>query len=165
MDRENNLKLTWKRRRLLVNEHFQLRFIGFTAGVAIVACFFFFVASEYFFARYHSFAVEVGLKPSDPFFSVLHNMENLQIYLFAFTTVCIVVGSIIGGLIFSNRVAGPLNRLRKHCDAVARGETLANLQFRKEDYFRDVVDAYNASLTHLRQKMEAKPENEIRKAS
>ncbi len=107
--------------------------------------------------KYHGFAVEVGLRPSDPFFRVLYNMEIMLTNIFVVTSVTVVIASVVGGLIFSHRVAGPMYRLRKHCEAVGRGETLGNVNFRKGDYFSDVADAYNLQIHHLRQRLGVDP--------
>jgi hypothetical protein len=148
-------KPKWLRRKLLINEHFQYRFILFAGGVALLACFLFYATASYFFAKYTSFAIEVGLRPSDPFFKVLFNMENLLTYMFAFTSAVTIVVSIVGGLMFSNRVAGPMYRLRMHCDKVARGETLEGVSFRDKDYFHEVAVAYNEQMSTIRERLGA----------
>lgn len=140
----------WTRRKFLINEHFQLHFIGFVGIVSLAACVLFYVASSYFFMTYHGYAVEVGLRPSDPFFRVLYNMEMMLTNIFVGTSVAVVLVSIVGGIIFSHRVAGPMYRLRRHCEAVSRGETVESVVFRKKDYFSDVADAYNAQMQYLR---------------
>ncbi|MBI3557504.1 MAG: hypothetical protein HY074_14665 [Deltaproteobacteria bacterium] len=149
----NTKRPSWARRKLLINEHFQLHFIGFTAVISLAACVFFYVASSYFFMTYHEYAVEVGLRPSDPFFRVLYNMEMLLTHIFIGTSVGVLLVSIVGGLIFSHRVAGPMYRMRRHLEAVARGETWANVGFRKKDYFEDVAVAYNDQMHYVRQKL------------
>ncbi|MBI3544377.1 MAG: hypothetical protein HY075_13985, partial [Deltaproteobacteria bacterium] len=141
MEERKNKRPSWMRRKFLINEHFQLHFIAFTAIISLSACVFFYVASSWFFMRYHEFAVEVGLRPSDPFFRVLYNMEMMLTQLFVGTSIAVVFVTLVGGLIFSHRVAGPMYRLRKHLEAVARGETWADVTFRKNDYFVDVADA------------------------
>ena len=148
-----NKRPSWARRKLLINEHFQLHFIAFTAGISLGACIFFYIASSYFFMKYHEYAVEVGLRPSDPFFRVLYNMEMMLTNIFVGTAAAVLLVSVIGGLLFSHRVAGPMYRLRKHFEAVARGETWSNVNFRNKDYFSDVADAYNEQQNYVRQKL------------
>lgn len=144
-------KPSWMRRKLLVDEHFQLRFLLFCGGVALAACAAFYGASSYFFSRYTTFAIEAGLRPSDPFFRVLYNMENMLTYIFAYTSGGVIVVTAIGGLIFSNRVAGPLYRFRSHCEGSTKNTTADDVSFRKDDYFHEVATAYNFQMKMLRE--------------
>ena len=147
----------WARRQYLINEHFQLHFIAFAGVLGLMACVVFYIAVEYFFVKYHGFAIEVGLRPADPFFRVLTNMEMMLTYIFAFVSICVVVISVIGGVIFSHRVAGPMHRLRKHLESVSRGETWSDVSFRNKDYFIDVADAYNSQMHYVRQRLGIDP--------
>lgn len=80
-------------------------------------------------------------------------MQNLLTTFFAASSVAIFVFTTIAGLVFSNRVAGPLYRLREHCEKVAHGETCDDVSFRKGDYFDDLADAYNRQMAYLRSKL------------
>lgn len=154
-DSNQNGKPFWKRRKFLINEHLQVHFIGFSTVLSLCASVTFYLASEYFFVRYYGFAIDVGMRPSDPFFRVLSNMEMLLTYIFAVTSVIVVLVGVAGGLLFSHRVAGPMYRLKKHCEAVARGESLGDVTFRKGDYFMEVAEAYNAQMAVLRERLKA----------
>jgi len=59
----------------------------------------------------------------------------LQIAFFAF---------IIYGFWLSNRIAGPLFRLKRHLDEVAEGKTDPEIQFRKNDYCSELAESFNA---------------------
>lgn len=151
-NQQHNQRPISKRRKFLINEHFQLHFIGFATVLSLCACVLFYVAGEYFFDKYYGFAIDAGMRPADPFFKVLANMRMLLTYIFAFTSLLVVLVSVIGGLLFSNRVAGPMYRLRKHFEAVARGETWTDVAFRKGDYFEDLATAYNIQMHYIREK-------------
>jgi nitrogen fixation/metabolism regulation signal transduction histidine kinase len=60
------------------------------------------------------------------------------------------------GLILTNRIAGPLYRMKKHLEAVGRGETLSDISFRKNDYFGEVLAPYNQVIKMLRDLQEEK---------
>ncbi len=48
------------------------------------------------------------------------------------------------GLFVTNRVAGPLLRMKEHMEALSRGESPEPLTPRKDDYVnKDLIDAYN----------------------
>jgi methyl-accepting chemotaxis protein len=138
-------------RTFLVNPHFQYRFIAFAALTALAACTFFYVANSYFFYKYTRFAIEAGLQPEHPFFKVLSNMEDLMTLIFGITSLVIISFTTVAGLVFSNRVAGPLLRLVRHFERVARGETMGGISFRQGDYFEDVAESYNRQMTYLRE--------------
>lgn len=148
-----NLRPSWFKRKLLINVHFQRQFIGFALALSLGACIVFYLASTWFFGKYHSLAIEVGLRPGDPFFRVLSNMEMMLTNVFIVTSIAVVLISILGGIVFSHRVAGPLYRLRKHFEAVARGETWSNVAFREKDYFDDLPKAYNEQMRYVRERL------------
>jgi prepilin-type N-terminal cleavage/methylation domain-containing protein len=59
--------------------------------------------------------------------------------------VCIFVVAIL----FSNRLAGPLYRLRRHMDGVASGKRAAPVHFRKDDYYSELNGTYNKLIESL----------------
>lgn len=144
----------WLKRQFVVNEHFQYRFVLFAGMTGIVACTFFYAVTTYFFFRYHQMALDVGINASNPFFKVLANMQTMLTVFFAGTTLAIIAFSTIAGLIFSNRVAGPLYRMREHFEKVSRGETLGGVSFREGDYFDDLAEAYNRQMDYIRPKID-----------
>jgi methyl-accepting chemotaxis protein len=64
-------------------------------------------------------------------------------------TVVILVGFWIS-LEISNRIFGPLVRLRLNMERAAKGEALENIKFRKGDNFEELADAYNLVLNRIR---------------
>lgn len=157
MQEQASKKPFWARRKFLINERFQLHFVGFSGVLALAACLAFYMAIEYFFMKYHGFAIDVGMRPSDPFFRVLGNMETMMTTIFAIISVCVILVSIIGGILFSHRIAGPMYRMREHFKLIASNQTLEDVQFRKGDYFSDVAEAYNSQLSFLRRKLGVEP--------
>ena len=143
-------KLKWIKKQYLVNEHFQFRFIAFSCATALIACLVFYGATLYFFAKSTDLALESGLQPTHPVFRALANMGDTLTMLFAVISVGVIAFTFVAGLVFSNRVAGPMFRMRTHFEKVARGETLDGLNFRKGDYFADVAGAYNAQMHFVR---------------
>ena len=60
-----------------------------------------------------------------------------------FTNVMVIF---VGGLVLSHRVAGPLFKIQKHMNDVAEGFTHGHVNFRRNDYFGELADAYNRVL-------------------
>jgi hypothetical protein len=148
------MKVWWVRKKLLINKRFQIRFIAFCALTAIVACGAFYGASHYFFYDYLSIAHKNGLPDSNPMVAFASVMSVKMAWLFALISVGVVAFTSVAGMIYSHRIAGPLHRLRTHCERVAKGETMDDIRFRKEDAsFADVAKAYNRQMDYLRSKI------------
>lgn len=56
------------------------------------------------------------------------------------------------GVLFSNRLAGPLFRLRRHFFEAATGKPLQKIFFRDKDFFSDLNEAYNSYVDSLPKK-------------
>ncbi len=56
---------------------------------------------------------------------------------------------LLGALIVSHRLAGPLYRLTMHLRDVANGGGFRELKFRKGDYLQEVVGDYNNAMSRL----------------
>lgn len=72
----------------------------------------------------------------------LDNLWNDQgaVLLTAFMLLPVIL---VDTLIMSNRFAGPFHRLRRSIRALASGESIKPLHFRRQDYWRDVADDVN----------------------
>jgi HAMP domain-containing protein len=64
--------------------------------------------------------------------------------------VLLAVALIIVNFELSNRIAGPIYRLKAHMDAVADGKMPDDVAFRKGDQFKEVAISYNRLLQFLR---------------
>jgi methyl-accepting chemotaxis protein len=62
----------------------------------------------------------------------------------AFLIKILFVAVLIYGLLLTNRIAGPLFRLKQHMDEVAEGKVEAEIRFRKNDYGLEIAEAFNA---------------------
>ena len=91
--------------------------------------------------------------------SAIQNEANVEVllkeYFFALNIFFISSGLltltllIVGGIIFTHKVAGPMYRLRRHMLDVASGKTQNQIYFRKSDHFHDIAKAYNEQLKYL----------------
>jgi hypothetical protein len=57
----------------------------------------------------------------------------------------------------SNRFAGPILRLRRALREAVSGESTRPLQFRKDDFWQDMADSFNALLPRLKPLADAPP--------
>lgn len=72
----------------------------------------------------------------------LENPENssslIYVFVFLFFTAVICYG-----LYLTNRIAGPLYRLKVHMENLVAGKDVGELEFRKNDYFKELADLFN----------------------
>ncbi len=73
-------------------------------------------------------------------------------YLVPAATIIMFTSAILFGLVLTNRIAGPIFRLRQHMEDVAEGKTHQPMEFRKADYFSDLIEPYNKIVVRLKDK-------------
>ena len=79
-------------------------------------------------------------------FSILWE-EHLSVVL---ALLLILPMLLLDSLVLSNRFAGPFHRIRRTIHALASGETAETLQFRSNDYWKDVAKDLNLLGERLR---------------
>lgn len=83
-------------------------------------------------------------------------------YVFLGVGLANVLVLVLGGIVLSHRVAGPLYRLNVHMKEIAEGKTQGKVKFRNKDFFLELADSFNEQLAYL-QKEQKKPAVEQRK--
>ncbi len=73
-------------------------------------------------------------------------------FLVAGVAVIVSVIALLSGLILTNRIFGPLFRLREHMNKVANGGSPDPIQFRANDWLPDIEEKYNKILERLKNK-------------
>lgn len=139
------------RRNYLINPQFQLTILGFFIGLAVVTILVFYWAVRLVFGNFTEQASELGL-PADHVL-VLFIQDNMRAMnmIFLTTSVLLFIFLVLGGLILSHQIAGPVYRLRKHIQMVNSGQNFGDLTFRKKDFFQEVLQDYNQLLANIRQ--------------
>jgi len=67
--------------------------------------------------------------------------------------IVVILGAIlIFGLFLTNRIAGPMYRLKVRMEELADGKSFEELEIRKNDYFSELVIPYNKLVTILKEK-------------
>jgi hypothetical protein len=131
------------RKKLLINPRFQFSFMGWMGGLAMAVIMVMQVAHSWFFHQLRNQAQMAGLSPDHVFFHFIdaRQMELNSITAISFIAVVIVVAVI--GLVLSHRIAGPMYRLKTHFDETAKTGVPRKINFRENDYFQEVPEAYN----------------------
>ncbi|MEK6579641.1 MAG: hypothetical protein AABZ55_10480 [Bdellovibrionota bacterium] len=137
-----------KRKRLLIEPQFQKTFLLYTLGIALTVVTIFFVATRFFFWKFKSKGVELGL-PSDHIFFKFITEQQIQLdYLLLISSLVVMTVVFFYGLYMSNRVAGPIYHLREYLRKYLADEASGQLRFRDGDYFQEVAYLVSASLSH-----------------
>jgi len=143
-------KPSWRRRKYLINPEFQLTVMGFFIGLGAVTIVVFFFAFRLIFGNFIDQAKEMGLPPGHPIFQFLLEQQSVMNLIILTTSILLFVFLIVGGLILSHQIAGPLHRLRIHMEKVAENDDFSRLSFRKKDFFQELLPPINKVLDKIR---------------
>src|SRR3989344_2034581 len=123
----------------LVNPKFQLSFFWYVALLCILLCVALYFSVQLFFQHSYAQAQSMSLGKDHLFFVLLANqMASLRLIFLSVALISLVV-VFIGVLYLSHRVAGPMLRLRKSFEAMAKKGEFHEIHFRKHDYFSEVA--------------------------
>ena len=135
-----------KRHTYLIDPKFQLSFVAYNVGASFVVSGVFYAAIRFFFWKLKAFGVAAGLAPDNVFFVFITEQTSLMTAIFFVSSAVIALILTVHGIFLSHKIAGPLYHLRRHMLEVARGEREDAVHFRKNDYFKDLEDAYNRQM-------------------
>ena len=150
MGKKDHPNPSFIRRKYLINQGFQIRFIAYTVIIALTVILTVFLTSNYFFWTFQERGREIGLTEGHVFFLFLDQQKAVMNQLLVMLSIFYFFGLSIFGLVFSHRVAGPMYRLHKHMSSVSKGEITSPVSFRKHDYFQELASSYNAQYEYLK---------------
>lgn len=131
------------RKKWIVHLPFQSNIILFGVSVAVVALGFAYLSILVFFWKCYDVLHEAGIGAGHPVYRFLVEQQNYLGFIFSIAAFCsIAVGALIG-LVISHRVAGPLKRMHDQLLEMAAGYVPRTIEFRKDDYFKELAAAYN----------------------
>lgn len=142
-----------RRRKIIVDRRLQYSLIRSLLTVFVLASSIFYLTISFAFLEIHSSIEMLQLPQGHQVFYDLGRIEHATMLAFAATFLGFVVLVIWGGLYLSRKIAGPIFALRRHLDRVAEGETLADLPFRKNDYFTELQKSFNHHMDAYRKKV------------
>lgn len=141
-----------KRTNYLINPQFQLKLIGFVLTLVFLSCGIFYMSNLYFIWKFIEVGKELSLPENHSFFRFIAEQKRVMNSIFLITSLIITVLTVIGGLVLSHRAAGAMYRLETHMDEVGETGKLEEVNFRKNDFFSEIADAFNRMLIALRKK-------------
>lgn len=95
-----------------------------------------------------------GLPPLHPVVQALDLQRENLISTFVIVALFSALVVISFGLAFSHRAAGPMVKLKRHLSQVVQGETLEDVQFRQDDFFKEVAEVFNLHMAQVRERQE-----------
>jgi methyl-accepting chemotaxis protein len=139
-----------KRRLILINKSFQLKFfLWFFASVSLLN-FFFYMTIVYLFSSFVEMGAAVGLSGDNPYFSLIAEQKERMSIVFGGSYFIEVVILMVFSYIFSHRIAGPIHRLKIWLGDVAQGKEVQALSFRKEDFFSELPEVVNRAIESVK---------------
>lgn len=138
-------RLASQRKKFLINPKLQLTVIGFNLTLAFLAIGVIYAENVYLFKKFTG--ADFPDMEADPIILQMIQEEQVKMNIvFAITSIFVLCLLVVGGLILSNRIAGPIYRLHKHMSDVVEGKTVDDVVFRKKDYFQEVAQTFNRVL-------------------
>ncbi len=132
-----------KRKNYLINPHFQLSFVLFSAITSLCGMGVFYLSIRYFFWTFKSLGKEVGIPENHIFFQFISDQSSKMNTIFLASAIVFFFISVIGSLLLSHKVAGPIYRITAHLKMAKETQELKELHFRKGDFFMELQDAFN----------------------
>ncbi|MEZ4815587.1 MAG: hypothetical protein R3A80_10340 [Bdellovibrionota bacterium] len=132
-----------KRKVLLINPNFQLKFLRNLVYLNVLVCTAFYCAQLYFFWQSRELGRGIALPPDHVFFQFIDEQQRSMTWM-SIGTISFVSMLICGfGLLYSHRIAGPIYRLQTYLKGRSEGVEKGPLKFRDADYFPELAEAVN----------------------
>jgi methyl-accepting chemotaxis protein len=139
--------MLYKRANFLINKRFQLKFAFF------VCSWIFALSMVYPIIIYNIFEYFLNLASNPQHVQltvdVVRNVENQVLMILGVLQLLFLAITFMLSIFISHRIAGPLYKLRKAMEEVARGNFDQRITFRKNDHFNDMQDSFNDMIQHL----------------
>src|SRR5262245_21870498 len=110
-----------RRKVVLINPKFQLSIIGYFLALSTVSIAAFYAANLWFFHKFVLMGRNLNLPPDHVFYQFIHAQQAQMNLIFLGVSVAVVLFLVVGGLIMSHKVAGPIYRLCQHLKAINEG--------------------------------------------
>lgn len=139
-----------KRKHWLIYPSFQFALIRGTTAVLAVCILASIIAVRLSFSRLHLLARQTSWVQKHTYTELLLYQER-QLYLWLFMgAIVAVILSYVITLIISQRLAGPVRRLKRHFEKTGDSGEWSPLEFRKYDYFQELPGIVNSAIRRLR---------------
>lgn len=131
-----------RRRTLVINRRFQLRFAFFVSSWVIVLSL---VFPSILYNFIETFSQMIAKHADSNVLTAVQNFQSESIFAIAVGTVVFAAVIFMLSLYMSHRVAGPVYRIQGALARWAKGAVEQNVHFRKHDHFTELADSYNVA--------------------
>ena len=136
------------RRSTVIHPKFQYTIIGFNLVLAVIAVAIFYVENMILFSKF----TDPSVLPPDPVIQEFLTDERRAVNIvFLITSLFVFASMIIGGLILSNRVAGPVYHVQKFIEKYLDGTEKGPLKFRRQDFFPELAESVNRFIARVKE--------------
>jgi hypothetical protein len=130
---ENN-----NRKQLIIDKNFQFSFLKSTVLINIAALVVFIGAQTIFFLKMKNFGTDAGLPAGHVYYDFISEQQTVMIAIGVVSFLLLGLITFIWALNFSNRIAGPIYRLKGLLEKRLQGETV-EIKVRENDYFNELA--------------------------
>lgn len=127
-----------KRSKYIIEKEFQYSFIKSTLLIVVATSFLFASSQILFFYRMKGYGEKAGLEKSSVYFQFIEDLQSQMMFIGILFFVFLTIITLAWALKFSNRIAGPLYRLKLDLQRKLNGEVFT-IKFRDNDYFKDIA--------------------------
>lgn len=133
----------FRRKQYLINPRFQFAVILFFLLMSFLTALFNYLVVYQIFNDFMHKGKMLGLPKEHIYFKFIGEQLSTFNTFYLVSTALLVLMFVIGGIVFSNKIAGPMYRLHRHLNELTKtGKDLA-LNFRKKDFFLEIPEAFN----------------------
>lgn len=138
----------YRRRIFLINPEFQLRFSIFLVILVVTSSIFLPITIDEIYGQFIQILGATSPKES-PIMQQLEAQKDSLLFVSIIMILVLSVMVFIGGIILSHRIAGPMYKLKKYLTTYRGGQRDDKLFFRQRDYFKEVADELNLTLSQV----------------
>jgi methyl-accepting chemotaxis protein len=144
------MKLKNRRKRLIISSGLQFRYVG---GVLFAMLFVSLVVGYFIYQNIWNVLLnESRYNDWSPFLNAVKDQTDRQIF---FGVAISIILMMVVSVYMSHKIAGPLYRLKKCFQDVAKGDLSFEMRLRKGDELTDLVDDFNGMLRTLKGMVDA----------
>ncbi len=138
-----------RRKTILIDPKFQLKFIFFNFIIAVAVGVSIYAANFFFIYRMKKIGVESGLAVDSVFFKLIDQQGD---FLGAALSVSLIVAFtiiVIFGLSMSHKIAGPIYNIKNNLKDRIEKNKYRPFKVRKNDFFQDLADLMDKYDEHV----------------
>jgi len=156
------MKAIYKRRIYLINRDFQIKFIIYTASIAVITIALFYGMLYFFFDELVALGVRSGFPAGHVYFKfIADNRSDMMNVYYPIASIAVFIIIFVSGMLFSHKIAGPIYRMNTYLRSISLDNLTSPLIFRKKDFFQDLAKSYNKRIAFLRNIATTEPDKLI----